>query len=244
MDWVAYFQQNRARRRNIAWERGIGVEAHLHAPLIHSLQRFQVGESGDGGHLKKGAAATGDPAYARAIALFVDEEKEHARLLAQVLQRLGGSLLTSHWSDNFFVHIRHLMGLHLELCVLLSAEMIAKRYYRALYEGTQEPVLQAVFGQICDDEEGHIAFHMDFLASAFAGLSTPQRRLIQHGWRIFFWVVCLVVACDHRRILRAVNVPPGRFWKECQPIFDATLTQIFYAPAVQSEAINRWSPKF
>jgi hypothetical protein len=242
MDWVAYFQQNRARRRNIPWACGIGVEAHLAAPLIRSLQRFQVGERGDGVHLQKGAATTGDLGYVKAIALFIEEEKEHASLLARLLQCMGAGLITNHWSDNLFICIRHLMGLRLELCVLLSAEMIAKRYYRALYEGTRDPVLQAVFGQICADEEGHIAFHVDFLGAAFGGLPTLRRRLLQHGWRLFFWVVCLVVAFDHRHVLWAVHVPPGRFWRECQPIFEATVTSILARQVAQIEDANPMTP--
>jgi hypothetical protein len=120
--------------------------------------------------------------------------------------------------------------------------MIARRYYRALYEGTRDPVLQAVFGQICDDEEGHIAFHVDFLGAAFAGLSTAQRRLIRHGWRLFFWAVCLVVAFDHRHILRAVDVPPAHFWRECQPIFDATIASILSRQTAQAGDGNPVTP--
>src|SRR5436853_6547379 len=82
MEWTAYFERNRASRLTIPWEREILVEPHLRAPLIRSLQRFQVGEQGDGLHLRAAAAATGDADYAYAIALFVAEEQEHARLLA------------------------------------------------------------------------------------------------------------------------------------------------------------------
>ena len=59
MDWLAYFERNRASRMEIPWERGIAVEPDLRVPLIHSLRRFQVGEQGDGNHLKRGAAAKG-----------------------------------------------------------------------------------------------------------------------------------------------------------------------------------------
>src|SRR5438876_4648551 len=168
MDWLAYFRHNRANRMAIPWERGIAVVPRLRGPLIHSLQRFQVGEQGDGIHLKRSAAATGDLAYAETISLFIEEEQEHARLLGQLLRGMGAPLLGWHWSDVVFVCVRRLSGLRLELMVLLAAELISKRYYRALYEGTEDPVLRAAFAQILHDEVGHVDFHCEYLHRAFA----------------------------------------------------------------------------
>lgn len=50
--WLNYFQHNRTHRRPLAFEKGIAVEPHLREPLIRSLQRFQIGETGEGIHLK------------------------------------------------------------------------------------------------------------------------------------------------------------------------------------------------
>src|SRR5207253_3603965 len=119
-----------ANRMSIPWEHSVVIEQHLRGPLVRSLQRFQVGEQGDGIHLKRNATATGDPAYAETISLFIDEEQEHARLLAQLLRGMGAPLLGWHWSDACFVCVRRLSGLRLELMVLLAAELISKRYYR------------------------------------------------------------------------------------------------------------------
>jgi hypothetical protein len=230
MDWLSYFQCNRRDRLPIPWEQGIAVPPHLRAPLIRSLQRFQVGEQGDGVHLKAGAAATGDPVYEAAIALFVAEEQEHSRLLARVLRAMGAELLPGHWSDGCFRAVRHLAGLHLEILVLLVAELIARRYYRALQEGTEDTVLRVVFAQIVRDELGHVAFHCDRLNRAFASLPTPARFLISTTWRAFFGAVTLVVMVDHRAVLRAVGVAPWAFWRDCGEIFEEAAGQIFGAP--------------
>ena len=56
--WLDYFQHNRAHRFDIPWERGVNPDPCLCGPLIASLQRFQVGESGTGSHLRVKAAAT------------------------------------------------------------------------------------------------------------------------------------------------------------------------------------------
>lgn len=239
MEWTAYFERNCASRLTIPWEREILVEPQLRAPLIRSLQRFQVGEQGDGLHLRTAAAATGDADYAYAVALFVAEEQEHARLLARLLRGMGGTLLRRHWSDICFVALRRLSGLHLELMVLLVAEMIAKRYYRALHEGTADPVLKTAFAQILHDEVGHVAFHCDYLRRAFAALPPPLRLLIRAGWRLLFWVVCLVVLYDHRAVLRAVGVAPGAFLRDCGLIFDETAAAIFEGRLTLDEASGK-----
>lgn len=235
MDWVFYFMRNRAERRSIRWEEGIHVDERLRRPLVRSLQRFQVGEQGDGVHLKRGAARTGDVPFTAAVTLFIEEEQEHARLLARVLHVLGAPLLSGHWSDTGFVLLRRHLGLYHETLVLLIAEMIAKRYYRALYEATSDPVLRAVFGRIVQDEYGHVAFHIDTLSRVFAPLPLSGRSVLRAGWQLLFWAVCLVVAWDHRAVLRATGVSSQTFLRDCQAIFNETAKGIF-TPAHAPEA--------
>ncbi|MYR07382.1 ferritin-like domain-containing protein [Gordonia sp. SID5947] len=55
--------------------------SRLDPAIVRSLQKFQVGESGDGAHLIANAAATGDRDYEAAARLFVAEEQNHARML-------------------------------------------------------------------------------------------------------------------------------------------------------------------
>ena len=171
--WRAYFERNRAERLPIPWHEwkngGPKMSESLRGPLLRSLVRFQIGESGEGLHLKAGAAKTENVDYQAAIALFIGEEQEHSRWLAGLVEGMGGTLLTSHWSDRVFVALRRLCGLRVEIMVLLVAEMIAVRYYRALHEGTQnDPVFSHVFAQIRRDETGHVAFHCDVLRGVFA----------------------------------------------------------------------------
>jgi hypothetical protein len=226
-EWLAYFERDLATRERIDFGSGVAIEPHLREPLIRSLQRFQVGESGEGEHLLTGAAATGDPVYAEAVRLFVAEEQEHARMLAGAIRGMGGTLLDGHWSDRAFVLLRRLMGLRLELLVLLIAELIARRYYRALYDGTSDPPLRAMYAQIMRDEVGHVSFHLDYLRHAFADTPAPVRVVIQTAWALMFRATCLVVLFDHRSVLRACNVPLETFWHDCGLIFSDAATRIF-----------------
>lgn len=221
-EWLKHFQENARQRLSIPWECGITVEPSLREPLIRSLQRFQVGEQGDGSHLRKAAAKTQNPAYEAAIDLFIQEEQEHSRLLARLLAGMEGSLLTHHWSDTAFVFLRRLLGLRMELLVLLVAEVIAQVYYKALHNGTADAVLRGAFAQILHDEHGHVAFHCDYLRQSFAARSPLTRWLVFRGWSLFYMLVCLIVISDHRSVFSAVGMKPRICWRECMRAFHAT----------------------
>lgn len=230
-NWLSYFEHNRNSRHVIDWDHVLELPPRMRGPLIRSLQRFQVGESGEGRHLRRQAATAGDPVYEAAIDLFIKEEQEHARLMARILKQLGAPLLKRHWSDACFVLLRRLFGLHHELLVLLMPEIIARRYFRALRDGGSDPLLRAVCAQILHDEEGHVAFHVDYLQKAFGGLSMPARWIVRWLWRWLFRLACLVVIIDHRAILRETGVSKTAFWWDCGLMFDEVAAGIFsYAP--------------
>jgi len=224
--WVTHFREKSARRITIPWELGVSVPSHLRPHIVRSLQRFQLGERGDGAHLKRVAAGIGDPEYVKAIALFVKEEQEHAALMARALREMGAPLLGSHWSDRFFRLICTLSGLHAELPVLIVAEVIAKRYFRVLHDSTGDTALQAMCKQILHDEEYHIAFHLDALRLAIGSLPALLRTALLPLWRSFFRVVSLVVAYDHRRLFRAAGVSPATFVRDALSLFDTAASQV------------------
>lgn len=227
MNWARHFEENRTHHAVIPWDHGITVESWLREPLISSLQCFQLGESGEGWHLRGHAIRTGDASYVTAIDLFIGEEQEHARLMARVLGLLGASLISKHWSNRCFIVLRRLFGLREELLVLLLPEMIAKPYFRALREGVTDRVLQLVFSQILQDEEGHLAFHADTLNRMLSGIPFAQRLCFQIWWRIAFRLACIVVLLGHGALLRTVHVSRRDFWRDCGEIFDEVAARVF-----------------
>jgi hypothetical protein len=224
--WLKYFETNRRERLRLSSALSFRPEPHLRGPLIHSLQRFQVGESGEGLHLRRQAERTRDPDYQRCIDLFIGEEQEHARLMAAILRQWGAPLLSRHWSNHCFVLLRRLFGLDEELLVLLAPEMIAQRYFRVLHDATQCPGLRAVMSQILRDEDGHVAFHVDFLRRRLSGASLLRRILLRVAWRVLFRGACLVVMFDHRAALRAAGMSRAGFWWDCGLNFDEVAAQI------------------
>ncbi|GAA3499877.1 hypothetical protein GCM10019016_069820 [Streptomyces prasinosporus] len=175
------------------------------------IQRFQVGEDGDGAHLVRKAEEAGDDDYTRAVRLFVAEEQNHARLLARLLAAGGVPTLSGHWSDTVFVRLRRLMGLRTELLMLMIAEVVALCYYRALHEGAGDPLTSDVAGRILSDEQRHVPFHCERLHASLARLPRATRRPLMTLWRLLLLAVSLVVAVDHGPALRRLGTGRLRF---------------------------------
>jgi hypothetical protein len=225
--WLDYFEWNKVNRHPVPWKERARIAPHLRKPLIRSMRRFQVGESGEGSHLRKQAATTGCELYQKCIDLFIKEEQEHARLMAEILKREQAPLLTDHWTDNCFILLRRLFSLEHELLVLLVPEIIAKRYFRALRDGTDDPVVRAVCHQIMHDEEGHVAFHVDYLRRTFRSVSLVKRIIVMIGWKVLFQAACVVVMLDHGSLLRAVGVSRATFWWDCLMLLDEAAAAVF-----------------
>ncbi|MCP2288635.1 ferritin-like domain-containing protein [Nocardia amikacinitolerans] len=216
--WVGEFEA-KARARAAAgdpdWRRG----ARLHPAIVRSVQRFQVGESGDGADLVAKAERAGDPVYTAAVRLFVDEERNHARLLAHLLRAAGRPTIQHHWTDAVFVRLRRALGLRLELMVLMVAEVVALQYYRALRDGVDDPLTTRVATLILDDERRHVPFHTQRLRAAFADARLPTRIVVRAFWWTVLVGATLVVAHDHGPALRELGCPRGEFVRETLALF-------------------------
>ncbi|GAA1620007.1 hypothetical protein GCM10009764_49320 [Nocardia ninae] len=213
------------------WNRG----AHLDPAVARSVQRFQVGESGDGANLIAKAEAAGDPVYAAAVRLFVAEEVNHARMLELLLKAGGAQTIRGHWSDAVFVQLRRALGLRLELMVLMVAEVVALRYYRALRDGTDDALTAQVAGLILNDELRHVPFHCHRLRLAFATASGPARVIPVLLWWIVLIGATVVVAADHGPALRRLGVTRTGFVLDVIGLFKGIVPT---AVSVESVAIT------
>ncbi|MGW5125929.1 ferritin-like domain-containing protein [Streptomyces sp. NPDC004069] len=208
--WTRRFEDERERRSALGdpdWGRG----ATLRPAVWASIQRFQVGEDGDGANLVGKADEAGDADYAQAVRLFVAEEQNHARLLARLLAAGGVPTLPGHWTDTVFVRLRRLMGLRMELLVLMIAEVVALRYYRGLRDGTDDSLTSEVAGRILSDEQRHVPFHCERLHASLAELPRATRRPVMALWRLLLLAACIVVVADHGPALRQLGMGRWRF---------------------------------
>lgn len=208
--WITDFEVARDRRGDDPdWALG----ARLHPAIVRSIQRFQVGEAGDGANLIAKADAAGDSGYARAVRLFVAEEQNHARLLARLLMSANAPTISGHWSDWVFVRLRRALGLRLELMVLLVAEVIALRYYRALRDGVRDALAAEVAARILADEERHVPFHCQRLGEV-PGAATV-------AWKMLLVGTAVTVALDHGEALRCLGVTRRQFTRDVVNLFKA-----------------------
>ncbi len=238
MNWTSYFEKNRAQRRVIPWERGVDVDKPVRDPLVHSLQRFQIGESGEGRHMKRGAARTGDADYAQAVELFIAEEQAHAAWMAKALQLMGADLLKRHWTDLIFVGVRRMMGLTFEVLVLLAAEVVGGRFFRVVHRGVADPVIRTMLAQMISDEDGHVAFQAYHLRKVAASLPAPLLAAMRCAWWGAYHAAFFVVAYDHRMLFRALCVSPREFMEDCDAGYREVCAMVFRrraqaAPAMQ-----------
>ena len=140
-----------------------------------------------------------------ALELFVKEEAEHARLLARLVQRLGGRLVKRHWTHRLFKLARRAGGFHFEIQMLLTAEIVGTAYYEMIDRAVQDAPLNAAIGLMLRDEASHLAFHLDRLKMSRRDWLPLERD----GWELQFQT--LVVAAvrtawlDHGRCLRELG---------------------------------------
>ena len=212
-DWLRYFHDNRSGRTEPDWAAACMLRPEIARPLARSLAHFQLGESGDGAFLLEQAALDARASRWRpALALFIAEEREHARLLARLVDRYGGKLIRHHWTDFFFRRLRHAGGLEFELSVLVVAEMVGSAYYRLLLRHAPDSILRDVCRIILRDEAQHVAFHVDHLGSRLR-LALPMEH---HGFglrvQMLLAAATHVAWLDHGRALRALGATRDDFF--------------------------------
>jgi rubrerythrin len=216
--WVERFEQNEQVHATvdaaIAFDSQCDIPDAVRPPLIESIRRFQLGESGDGEQLLRKAAQAGDPEYLRAAELFVAEEQQHAALLLRLLGYLAGQPMRRHWSDAVFVRLRRLMGLRTELMVLTVAEVVALSYYGGLANSGPDAVVRAVADRIAADEHAHVRFEVDRLRAGFAASRIGARALAFAFWWLTAIGAAVVVAYDHGPLLDAIGYRRTRFIRD------------------------------
>ena len=236
----ATFEEHARRRARQAEPQPVG--GRLPEALIHSIQRFQAGEDGDGTSLIAAAARAGDPVYLAAVRLFVAEEQSHAVRLANVLRYAGAAPISGHWTDTVFVLVRRGGGLRLELMTLMLAEVVALRYYRALRDGPGDDYVAGVAARILADEERHVPFHLDRLRQGFAATSLAGQVAAAGGWWVLMAGAALVVALDHGGALRILGVSRRRFVTDVLRLFRPMVTSVFGRPGRRFTAGRGRSP--
>jgi len=226
--WESWFRRSLESPPEIPWDSGVTLTEAERKTIRSSVQEFQLGERSEGRHLRQAARnyaqRSGDAAYANAVELFIREEQHHAALLGRFMDCECIPRIRQTWVDSVFRWLRRFAGLETSLCVLLTAEVIAKVYYRALSAATASPVLQAICDRILEDEAAHVEFQSERLAIL---------RRSRSGWlvaaafatqRLLFASTVAVVWIRHQLVLRAVRKSFFVYWRDCHREFRTCLS--------------------
>ncbi|HKP95722.1 MAG TPA: ferritin-like domain-containing protein [Fibrobacteria bacterium] len=222
-EWLDYFRWNAEEPDTFPWQSREALAEGEAARLGKSIATFQLGENSEGSALLKFAKRYGDEmgfALLPSItALFVAEERNHSALLARFMDKHGIPRRASDWTDAVFRRLRRPFGFEASLSVLITAEIIALVYYRALREATTSRLLRAICNKILEDEKSHVEYESALIRFAQAGRGPSVRALWRLGHRLLFAGTSLVVYREHRAVLAGGGCPFRAFSRACRAEF-------------------------
>lgn len=202
-DVKTYFQANRRRFADLAWDDPHQLSPTQLRAISASLQTFQRGEGTGGDHLQALADQLGDAGYAAAMHLFIQEEEGHADMLGQFMDKQGIPRLQTHWLHGIFRTLGRPLGLVHMVRVILTAEVVATVYYRALFNATFSGLLQQICRRILLDEEMHLAYHCLAIRQLSPRRNWLSAWLWQQAYRGLMAGTALIVYLTSRSALRA-----------------------------------------
>lgn len=205
--WTLHFLGNRKHMSHVDWKGDRSLSAAEFQSISKSIAIFQLGENAEGTAFKRAgriyAQRTGDFEYLQALDLFIKEEQNHSAALARFMNHQQIPGIDKEWTDSTFRFIRRIAGLNVCVTVLITAEIVAAVYYRALGRATQSPVLRAICGQILNDEAHHLQFQASTLAKERLGWHPLKRWWFRQLQRLLMAGTLIVVWKEHRSVYRA-----------------------------------------
>ena len=224
--WEAHFRRSLENPPPIPWEAAAQLTPAERAGIRSSIQEFQLGEQSEGRHLKRLAAEyaqrSGDADYGGAVPLFIREEQRHAGWLGVFMDIAAIPRVRCMWVDSVFRRLRQFAGLETSICVLLTAEVIAKIYYRALLQATANSALRAICRRILEDEEHHVEFQSERVAILRRGRASWRTAAAAAAQWFLFSGSVAVVWLHHKSVLRMGGYSLVDYWCDCHREFART----------------------
>jgi hypothetical protein len=216
--WFMHFSLRSMTALHVSSNIAIQLTEKERRTITPSIQQFQLGEGSKGQRLlergQKFGRAVNDPLFGGALDIFIKEEQQHSRYLAAFMDSQSIPLVQKHWVDTVFRKLRGLAGLELSLTVLVTAELIAVPYYRALRGATGSGILKMICTRILDDEASHLKFQASMLARAAIARQATFQGAPRALHRLFLLATILVVWIEHRSVFEAAGYSFRRFKRE------------------------------
>jgi hypothetical protein len=203
--WIAHFETNRLNRPEPKWDAPFTMAEKKRLLLARSLSEYQLGDGGGECRLVAADAESfrgSAEAVHRVVDMWFAEEREHSRLLAGAVRRVGGAFVTTTPAFELFYVIRRRLGVQFEMLLLLIVEIVSTGYYRVIRRHVGDEPIAEMCKLILRDEARHIDFHRDRLAARHpCGVGVwwaLHFRILGHACAWFLWL-------GHGRALSALG---------------------------------------
>lgn len=203
--WIAHFQANRLNRPEPDWAAPFSMPEDKRKLLALSLAEYQLGDGGGEcrlvAHDAEAYRATVEEVRT-AVDLWFEEEREHSRLLAGAVRRVGGTFIKNTFAFRLFYACRRAFGVQFEMLVLLVVEIVSTGYYRVIRKHVGDAPIADMCALILRDEARHIDFHRDRIAASYpVGVSALWKLRFNLLGELCAWFLWL----GHGRCLRALG---------------------------------------
>jgi len=243
--WHLHFANNREGADTLPWSDSPSLSTAERQIVTRSIQQFQLGEWARGrGFVRRASehpVLGADCWFVPSLQLFIAEEQRHSAILGQFLDHEHIPRLTNHWVDQVFRRLRKLAGLELCAAVLVTAEVLAMSFYRALRDATSSHLLKTICAQILRDEKAHLNYQALTLGLIRQRLSHRGRAIRSRCHSIFFRGTALVLWQQHRAVFRAAGWDCRRFMNDACGWFAFLQARITEAPSERRAQVLRTS---
>lgn len=216
--WYRHFFDNRDASRSLPWEDSYRLTVDELKLVGASIQQFQLGEYARGrGFLRRASAHpvfAADSWFLPTLQLFIAEEQGHSAMLGRFLDREGIPRLEAHWIDGVFRRLRKLAGLEVCVMALVTAEVLAIPFYRALRDATRSPLLRAICVRILCDEVDHLNYQALTVGLIRRPLSQRAQAIRSFCHATLFRGTALLLWQQHCTVFKAAGWDFRRFWKD------------------------------
>ena len=217
--WSNHFEYHALRPSDVAQDASDCLSRDEFRLIANSIATVQLGEQAAGPELLRATerfAETKRVAHlARIIELLIHEELRHGSLLHVFMRHHWIPMKRSGWSYRLSGYIRGLTGLHWQLCMLISAELMGIVYYRALESVTDCERLRLLCRVIVSDKLAHVGFESQLLATLRADYPASLQPIIRSAHLAFFTGAAAVVWWTHRSVLLRAGHGARSFLRSC-----------------------------
>jgi hypothetical protein len=222
--WLNHFEYHAEHPRCIPAGLSDVLRPEERRLIGRSIAVFQLGEQSEGTALLFSAwrfARKHDAApLIRILELFIREQQRHAALLRQFMEDHHLPQKQADWTDFVFCCLRRLGGLEFRLHLLITAELIASVFYRALEVATGCQRLKILCRTLVADELAHVGLESQLLLTLHARRPAFVGGCLRLLHRAFFASTAGIVYLTHGRVLRSAGYNMASFLRACTSQYD------------------------